>query len=160
MKLRTLALALTALFAASTAAQAQTGACPSTTTLTIFQVGATLNACMVPSLDPTGGHSAVDSAGRPVVVRYDILLINDGDPVSGTAQATINIGKPAINAQNAVWFVLPNASVPVDRRFRATAVAIGQADANPSASPRSPLSNPFVVAAARTPTAPGAPAVP
>jgi len=153
------AFGILALLLLASTAQAQTGACPTGSALTIIPTGGTINACLIPDLDPALGHNAVDSANRPVVVRYDVLLFNDGDPVTATPVATINIGKPTLNAQNVGWVVIPNAQVPVNVRLRSSAVAIGQDGA---VSGRAPLSaNPFVLApVALTPRAPGGLRVP
>jgi hypothetical protein len=146
-------------------AQAQTGPCPNDNTLTIVPAGGVINACLSPSLDPTGGHNAVDAASRPVVVRYDMLIFNDGDPVTGTPVATINIGKPSLNAQNAGWTTISPAGIPTNRRLRTAVVAVGQVDTEtgqPVVSGRSPLSpNPFILApSAVVPVAPGSLVVP
>ena len=39
------------------------------------------------------------------------------------AQVTIPVVKTALNSDGVMWMVLPNASVPLNRRFRATVVA-------------------------------------
>lgn len=149
---------LTVLLLALVAAPAfaQTGPCPTGATLSVIPVGSVINVCVAPNTSSQAGHTAVDVAtGQPVVSSYDVILLNATDPVTGPAQATINVGKPALNSSGVFWAVLPNASVPTGRQFRGTAVAEGQMDGTTRlVSGRSPLSNPFVVA---NPTAPGAP---
>lgn len=163
MKLKSFVVALLVLMIASVA-QAQTGPCPTGSALTVIPTGGTINACLSPNLDTTSGHNALDSQNRPVVIRYEVLLFNDGDPVTATPQATINIGKPTLNAQSVGWVVLPNAQVPQNRRLRSSVVAVGQNDSggSPMVSPRSALSaNPFVVGPVSvTPAAPGSLVVP
>lgn len=147
------------LLALAAPAAAQTGPCPTGTAVSVIPIGGVVNVCVAPSLSAVIGHNAVDpDTTLPVTVRYDILLLNDGDPLTGTAQATINIGKPTLNSDGVFWAVLPAAQVPTNRRFRATAVAIGQPDAAPS--PRSAFSNPFVVKNPPSPAAPIRTAVP
>lgn len=148
------ALALLVLLAAPAAAQS--GPCPSGAALAVIPVGSVINVCVAPNISSQAGHTAIDAVtGQPVVSSYNIVLLNATDPVTGPAQATINVGKPPLNTDGVFWVVLPNASVPTGRQFRATAITEGQMSGTSRlVSGRSPLSNPFVVA---NPTAPGVP---
>jgi hypothetical protein len=140
-------------------AAAQTGPCPTVGSVSVIAVGGTIHACVTPSTDPVGGHNAIDPDSLlPVVTSYDIVLLNDGDPVTGTAQATIPVGKPPLNTNGVFWVVLPNAAVPINRRFRASVVA--NAQPGTAASPRSTLSNVFIVKNPRIPAQPAGVVVP
>ena len=130
-------------------AYAQTGACPASTTLS---VGPTW-VCIMPDVSATNGHNALDSlTGQPVVSRYDLLFFGPGvDSATGTPTQTINIGKPTLNAQNALWLQRSElSSLPVGQQYRARVVAVGPN----GTSPRSAESNPFGRSSNPTPAVP------
>jgi len=128
---------------------AQTGACPSAMTLTVNPTWV----CFMPDLDPTSGHNATDPlTGQPVVTRYDLLFFAPGvDSATGAPIQTISMGKPTLNAQNAVWLQRGElAAIPVGQQYRARVVAVGPA----GTSPRSAESNPFGRSSLPLPRAP------
>ena len=142
-------LAITAVLVYGAAAHAQTGACPTGTAIAV-----TPNwVCITPSTDPSTGHNATDTlTGQPVVSRYDLLFFAPGvDTATAAPTQTINIGKPTLNAQGAMWLQRSElAALPVGQQYRARVVAVGPN----GASPRSPESNPFGRSSSPLPAAP------
>lgn len=130
-------------------AYAQTGACPSSMAVAVSPTWV----CIMPSLDATGGHNAVDPVTNvPVVSRYDLLFFAPGvDSATGAPIQTINIGKPTLNAQNALWLQRAElAAIPVGQQYRARVVSVGPN----GTSPRSAESNPFGRSSSPSPAAP------
>jgi hypothetical protein len=154
------------LFLAPAVAQAQTGACPTATTVAVNPSGWV---CITPGADYNTMHPEPPIAGTtsvPVVVRVDLLLFAPGvDTATGTPTQTINIGKPTLNAQGAIWVQRPEiAALPTGQVYKARAVSVGQpatAGGPAQVSGRSPESNPFTRAApVPAPLAPTAVRVP
>ena len=128
---------------------AQTGSCPPGTTLAVNPQWV----CITPSTDANAGHNATDPlTGVPVVSRYDLLFFAPGvDSATGNAVQTINIGKPTMNAQGALWLQRSElAAIPVGQQYRARVVAVGPN----GTSPRSAESNPFGRSSSPSPAAP------
>lgn len=133
-------------------AYAQTGPCPTTADLTLNPS----RACFTPSPD----HEAtLPVSGLPMLVSYELQWFDAAvDPANPNAQPiqAADVGKPAPNAQGAIWITsLP--AYPVGRRFRAVAIAKGQQG---TTSPRSAPSNPFGVEGPVTPREPSRVVVP
>jgi hypothetical protein len=143
--MKNLLLTLTAVFAFSATAHAQTGACPTANTVVA-------NPSWI-CLDPAADHSATNPVtGAPVVTRYDVLFFAPGvDTATGAPVQTINIGKPTLNLQNVAWLQRAElGAIPVGQQYRARVVAVGP----DGVSGRSPESNPFGRTAPVLPTAP------
>jgi hypothetical protein len=147
----TLGLLLT-IFA--TPAQAQTGACPTSTALAVNPSG---QVCV--TVDPTNYNGLTKVSGGadvPIVTRLDLLLFDPSKTNTATdaATQTLNIGKPAANAQNAVWVSVPAVlAIPIGETWKARVVAVGQpaqTGGPVQVSARSPESNPFMRAAPAT----------
>lgn len=163
--MKRLLLPLLVILATASAAQAQTGACPTSTALTVNPGGWV---CVTPGPDYTTTHLGPDGTTQlPNVVRMDLLLFGPAvtDTATGAPTQTIDIGKPARNAQGAVWTqVTALTTLPVGQQYKARVVAVGQpatAGGPAQVSGRSPESNPFLrVAPSPAPTAPTAVAVP
>jgi hypothetical protein len=139
-------------------AHAQTGACPTSTALTVNPNGWV---CVTPAPDYGATTLAPDGVTIvPAVVRLDLLLFAPGvDTATGTPSNTVNLGKPAANQQGAVWAqVAQVTAIPKGQQWKARVVSVGQpltAGGAAQVSPRSPESNPFL--AAQPPAAPLAP---
>lgn len=130
-------------------AYAQTGACPSGMTVSVNPTWV----CIMPDISPTNGHNAIDPVTlQPVVTRYDLLFFGPGvDSATATPTQTINIGKPTLNAQNALWLQRSElAAIPLGQQYRARVVAVGPN----GTSPRSAESNPFGRSSNPVPAAP------
>lgn len=144
------------------AAHAQTGACPTGTAVVVTNG----NVCI--TVDAVDYMATFDpgTGSVPTTVRLDLMLFAPGvNTATGTPTQVINIGKPAVNPQNAVWIVVPAVtSVPVGQQYKARVVAVGQpltAGGPAQVSARSPESNPFLrLAPSPAPPAPTAVAVP
>ena len=166
--MRTLLTALAFLAVASTA-QAQTGACP-TTPVTTVSVNPSGWTCISVGADYVAMYPDPPVAGTtsvPVVVRMDLLLFGPAvtDTLTGTPTQTINLGKPARNAEGAVWTqVAALATLPVNQVYKARVVSVGQpatAGGPAQVSGRSPESNPFIrLGPVPAPTAPTAVRIP
>lgn len=160
MRLRTILIAALLLLGPASASFAQTGACSSSTALAVNPSGWV---CVT----PTSQHGETTTAPPPgtgqvpTVVRYDLLLFNESVTNTATAPATqtIDIGKPTINAQGALWVQVPAITqIPLNNTYKARVVTVGQpltAGGAAQVSARSPESNPFERVA--PPTAPLAP---
>lgn len=130
-------------------AYAQSGACPENATLVVNPQWV----CFMPSLDPTSGHDAIDPlTNTPLVSRYDLLFFAPGvDTATGNPVQTINVGKPTLNPQSAVWLQRAElGAIPVGQQYRARVVAVGAT----GTSPRSTESNPFGRSSSQLPAAP------
>ena len=140
-------LMLVGLLALSTPAAAQTGACPADLTLSVNPT----SVCVTPS--SAAAHNATDPLSATTIVRYDLLFFAPGvDTSTGSPVQTVDLGKPALNAQGAFWLQRAElGAIPVGQQYRARVVAVG---ATGGVSARSPESNPFGRATAGTPTAP------
>lgn len=141
-----LTLLISSLFAAP--ASSQTGSCPVTTGLTTNPSGWV---AIPPGPDYTLTHADPSGGTTPLpnVVRMDLLLFGPSvtDTATGAQTQTINIGKPAVNAQGCVWVHVPAiTAIPVGQQYKARVVSIGQPNAAGVAqvSGRSPESNPFI----------------
>lgn len=137
-----LALVL-AVLAATRGAFGQTGACP---TSTAFATAPT-RGCFFPVLAEHNATDPVTGAPNYMVARYDILYFAEGANVAtATPVTTTAIGKPAPNAQGAIWFgagtATPLPAYPLGQRLKAVVVAVGPGGL---ASPRGATntSNPF-----------------
>jgi hypothetical protein len=159
-------LTLLFVFIAATV-QAQTGACPTSTAVAVNPGGWV---CVTPASDHATMHPTPPITGVPqvpVVVRYDLLLFGPSvtDTATGAPTQTIDIGKPTINAQGALWVQRTEiSSLPLNQQYRARVVAVGQpltAGGPAQVSPRSPESNPFLrLGPAPAPSAPTRVSVP
>jgi hypothetical protein len=161
-------LSLTAalLLSFASSSVAQTGACSTSTAPSINPSGWVC-------ITPTSQHGETTNAPPPgtgqvpTVVRYDLLLFNESVTNTATAPATqtVDIGKPTINAQGALWVQVPAVTqIPLNNTYKARVVTIGQpltAGGAAQVSGRSPESNPFErVAPPTAPLAPSAVSVP
>lgn len=154
----TLAL-LFSLFAVT--AEAQTGACPTGSTLAVNPGGWV---GITPGSDYNTTHLGSDGTTQlPNVVRMDLLLFDPSktNTASDAPTQTINVGKPTRNAQGCVWVQVAEIStIPVGQQYKARVVAVGQpltAGGAAQVSARSPESNPFLrVAPSPAPLAPTA----
>lgn len=124
---------------------AQSGACPTATTLVT-------NPNWV-CLEPSPDHNTLRPlTNDPAVSRYDLLFFAPGvDTSTASPVQTINIGKPTLNAQGVAWLERTElVAIPVGQQYRARAVAVGP----DGVSPRSPESNPFGRTTLTVPRAP------
>ena len=128
-------------------ASAQTGACPGTTAVTVNPNGWV---CITPNTDYNATYTPGTSIpSLPVVVRMNLLLFGPSvtDTATGEPTTTVDIDKPPMNPQGAVWVQVPQlTAIPAGQLFKARVIAIGWpgADGQPQVSARSPESNPFI----------------
>jgi hypothetical protein len=142
-------LSLTAalLLSFASSSVAQTGACP-TTPMTV-KVNPSGWLCITPAADylsSTPDPPVPGVPSTPVVSRLEVLLFNSSvtDTATGSPTQVINIGKPSVNAQGAIWVQRSEiTSLPLNQLFKARVWAIGSG-ATPVVSPRSPESDPFI----------------
>lgn len=161
-----LALVVAALGSFCGDAHAQTGACPTNTAVAINPGGWV---AITPDIDYLATHtSPIDGTTIiPNVVRLDLLLFDPTKTNTATdgPTQTLNLGKPARNAQGCVWVQVPAiTAIPFNQQYKARAVSVGQpltAGGAAQVSARSPESNPFLrLAPSPAPLAPSAVSVP
>lgn len=134
-------------------ASAQTGPCP---TSPGFQ-DTPAHGCFTPILaEHTAPPDPVNGAQK--VTRYDVLYFAEGaDVTTASPIQTTAIGKPAPNAQGAIWFgtgtPTPLPAYPLGQRLKAVVVAVGSGGSSPRGAANT--SNPF--GAGASVTAPSAP---
>src|SRR5688572_24599802 len=128
MLLRILTLTVALLLSFASASVAQTGGCTPGTTLAINPSGWVC-------ITPTSQHTETTTAPPPgtgqvqTVVRYDLLLFNESvtNTATGAPTQTVDIGKPTINAQGALWVQVPAITqIPLNNTYKARVVTIGQ----------------------------------
>jgi hypothetical protein len=126
-------------------AQAGTGACPTSTAVVTNPSWV----CVTPGAD----YNATDPvSGAPRVTSLGLAWYLEGvDPATGSPVSSVNLGKPTMNAQGAVW-AQPSQllAIPVGQRFIPYATASNAA----GVSGRSPAGNPFGRSNNSPPTAP------
>lgn len=140
------ALALVLLLFASVA-HAQTGACPTSTATTTITTDAWV--CIAPDTDYNATDPGPNGTVVPRVVSVNLLLFGPAVTDTSTAAPTIpaiNLGKPALNANNVVWVQVPALlTIPVGQLWKARSILTGNLDdaGVVKVSGRSPESNPF-----------------
>jgi hypothetical protein len=105
------------------------------------------------SFSPSPDHSVLDAFGTPVVTRYDLETVSMN--ALGVVIFTQQLAKPApVNGTITASVGATVAALTVGTIYQARVAAVG-----PGGVGRSALSNPFGVAAPRTPAAPGIPTI-